>query len=142
MGNRARLWHVEQQSERLVELCTDDPALKELPLRRDVRSLGRLLGIVIREQAGLKVYAAEEQLRQLAIRHREQEKKILKECSSCETDEALLDEMTAVIKNMDLERAHQIVKAFAAFFELTNLAEANQYLTREYRSGWELTSGV
>jgi phosphoenolpyruvate carboxylase len=125
MENRERLWHVEQQSERLVELCTDDPDLKELPLRRDVRSLGRLLGIVIREQAGLKVYAAEEQLRQLAIRHREQEKKSLKECSSCEIDEALLDEMTTLIKNMDLERAHQIVKAFAAFFELTNLAEAN-----------------
>lgn len=125
MENRERLWHVEQQNERLTELCTNDQDLKELPLRRDVRSLGRLLGIVIREQAGLEVYAAEEQLRQLAIRHREQEKKFLKECSSCAADEALLDEMIALVRNMDLERAHQIVKAFAAFFELTNLAEAN-----------------
>jgi phosphoenolpyruvate carboxylase len=119
------LWHIEHQSERLDELCTDDLILKNLPLRRDVRSLGLLLGIVIREQAGLNVYEAEEQLRQLAIRHREQEKKILDECSGCEVDEALLNEMTDLIENMDLERTHQIVKAFAAFFELTNLAEAN-----------------
>jgi phosphoenolpyruvate carboxylase len=125
MENRERLWHVEQQPERLVELCTDDPELKERPLRRDVRSLGRLLGIVIREQAGTEIYAAEEQLRQLAIRHREQEKNIPKECTNLATDEALLDEMTALVKHMDLERSHQIVKAFAAFFELTNLAEAN-----------------
>ena len=42
MENRELLWHIEQQSERLEELCTDDPDLKELPLRRDVRSLGQL----------------------------------------------------------------------------------------------------
>lgn len=119
------LWHVEQQSERLNEVCTDDQGTKELPLRRDVRSLGLLLGIVIREQAGLEVYEAEEQLRQLAIRHREQETQSIGKPGTRKADEVLLDEMTALIVNMDLKRTHQIVKSFAAFFELTNLAEAN-----------------
>ncbi len=125
MEKHERLWHVEQQAERLNEVCTDDQAIKELPLRRDVRSLGRLLGVVIREQAGLEAYEAEEQLRQLAIRHREQERKSIGKPGRSEADEALLDEMTALIVNMDLKRTHQIVKSFAAFFELTNLAEAN-----------------
>lgn len=125
MEKHERLWQVEQQSERLNELCSDDSATKELPLRRDVRSLGRLLGVVILEQAGPDVYEAEEQLRQLAIRHREQEKKDFNNPGSNKVDEALLDEMTELIRTMDLVRTHQIVKSFAAFFELTNLAEAN-----------------
>jgi len=125
MEHHERLWHVDQQSKRLDELCTDDPGCKELPLRRDVRSLGRLLGIVIREQAGQQVFDAEEQLRQLAIRHREQEKQLLVNGGSCGPDAALLDEMSLLVREMDHEQAHQIVKAFAAFFELTNLAEAN-----------------
>ena len=45
--------------------------MREIPLRRDVRSLGRLLGTVIREQAGQGTFEAEEQLRHLAIRHRQ-----------------------------------------------------------------------
>ena len=125
MNKYERLWHVERQTERLDELCTDDPTAKGIPLRRDVRSLGRLLGIVIREQAGQSVYEAEEQLRQLAIRHRDQEHSPLAEESNSRSDKALLDEITELIAEMDLKRAHQIVKAFAAFFELANLAEAN-----------------
>ena len=125
MTDKDRFWHVQQQSERLSELCSDDVNLQEQPLRRDVRSLGQLLGIVIREQAGLKAYEAEEKLRQLAIRHREQEKKMIAEQCDSDLDEALLNEMTELIGDMDLEQTHQIVKAFAAFFELTNLAEAN-----------------
>ena len=58
MEERERLWHVADQGDRLVELCCDEEGLKEQPLRRDVRSLGRLLGSVIREQAGMEVYQA------------------------------------------------------------------------------------
>ena len=45
--------------------------MKEAPLRRDVRSLGTLLGDVLREQAGDDVFEAVEALRQGAIRRRE-----------------------------------------------------------------------
>jgi len=38
----SRLWNVEDQTARLAELTSRDRDLKEAPLRRDVRSLGRL----------------------------------------------------------------------------------------------------
>lgn len=45
----SRLWNVEDQTARLAELTSRDRDLKEAPLRRDVRSLGRLLGEVLKE---------------------------------------------------------------------------------------------
>src|SRR5512138_1873427 len=63
-------WSTDDQVARLEELTSRDPLLREAPLRRDVRSLGKLLGTVILEQAGEQALAAEEELRHLAIRHR------------------------------------------------------------------------
>jgi phosphoenolpyruvate carboxylase len=65
------LWKVEDQFERLDELTSNKAEVKEMPLRRDVRSLGRLLGDVIKEQAGDELFARVEQLRLLAIEHRD-----------------------------------------------------------------------
>ncbi|HEY5974506.1 MAG TPA: hypothetical protein VIU41_07155, partial [Geobacteraceae bacterium] len=56
-------WQVVDQVARLRELTTCDPQEKDLPLRRDVRCLGLLLGEVIRTQAGVAVFQLEEQLR-------------------------------------------------------------------------------
>src|SRR4051812_12557817 len=67
----APLWGAGDQAARLTELTADDLELKEAPLRRDVRSLGRLLGNVIKEQVGNDLFNVVEELRQLAIRHRE-----------------------------------------------------------------------
>ena len=50
------LWHADDQLARLAELMSDDPKLKDAPLRRDVRNLGRLLGEVMKEQAGQSLY--------------------------------------------------------------------------------------
>jgi phosphoenolpyruvate carboxylase len=63
-------WMAANQTERLEELTAHESDAKELPLRRDVRSLGKLLGVVLREQAGEHIFAAEEALRTGAIRHR------------------------------------------------------------------------
>src|SRR2546423_11129347 len=65
------LWETDEQAARLAELTTAESPLKEEPLRRDVRSLGRLLGAVLREQGGAELFTAVEELRTLAIRHRE-----------------------------------------------------------------------
>src|SRR2546428_4920236 len=67
----APLWGAADQSARLAELTagTDDRA-KELPLRRDVRSLGILLGRVLVEQAGEPVFQTVEQPRRLLIQSR------------------------------------------------------------------------
>ncbi|HEY8227455.1 MAG TPA: hypothetical protein VIG25_19455, partial [Pyrinomonadaceae bacterium] len=65
------LWNVDDQIERLVELTSHDVELKETPLRRDVRSLGRILGEVLKEQVGEEFFTAVEELRLLLIEHRE-----------------------------------------------------------------------
>src|SRR5512143_2207425 len=66
------LWIDGTPAARLAELTADtsDPA-KEVPLRRDVRSLGILLGRVLVEQEGQEFFGIVEQLRRLLIQHRE-----------------------------------------------------------------------
>src|SRR5882762_6290637 len=71
MGETKPLWNADDQALRLVELTSDERDVKEAPLRRDVRSLGRLLGEVLKEQGGDGLYAAVEELRVLMIEHRE-----------------------------------------------------------------------
>ena len=60
------LWQALDQAARLAELTSADPELKEVPLRRDVRSLGRLLGEVLTKQAGPALFEAVEELRERA----------------------------------------------------------------------------
>jgi len=70
MGERS-LWNAEDQRSRLEELtaATTDSA-KDLPLRRDVRSLGVLLGRVLVEQVGESLLDVVEGLRRIFIQHR------------------------------------------------------------------------
>src|SRR5664279_5586849 len=69
----AILWNPESWSQRLAELEAQSGDLKEAPLRRDVRSLGMLLGDVLREQAGDELFSEVEALRQGTIRRRDAE---------------------------------------------------------------------
>jgi phosphoenolpyruvate carboxylase len=112
------LWATDDQQSRLSELTaeTSDSA-KELPLRRDVRSLGILLGRVLVEQSGEARLNVVENLRHLLIRHREPEKP--------ENGEDLMAQARAVIADLTVEDAYKLTKAFAIYFELTNLAETN-----------------
>jgi phosphoenolpyruvate carboxylase len=118
-------WIVEDQRARLDELTTCDPALKEVSLRRDVRSLGMLLGAVIREQAGLAVYEAEEELRHLAIRHRLLNGGQGGAALGSSEERELKERIVEIVRNMSEKDAFHIVKAFGTFFEMTNLAETN-----------------
>lgn len=113
------LWETDDQATRLRELAGERD-LKEIPLRRDVRSLGRLLGEILKEQAGLALYNSVEELRQLAIKHRE-----TKPEESKLGQDALIERVRKLIGDMPINRAYQMTKAFAIYFELTNLAETN-----------------
>ena len=125
------LWNPDDQAARLSELTagSDEPA-KDNPLRRDVRSLGAVLGNVLAEQAGQELFESVEQLRRLMIEHRETTRHTADESS----DRELMLKAQQMISGMDLTRAYQVTKAFAIYFELTNLAETN-HRKRRRRAG-------
>ncbi len=112
------LWSTDDQAIRLAELAapTDDSA-KELPLRRDVRFLGMLLGQVLVEQEGDALLQRVEQLRKLMIQHREG--------TASYTGNDLMAEARNLLSPLSAEDSYRITKAFATYFELTNLAETN-----------------
>ena len=112
-----RLWSPESWTQRLAELEARSGELKEAPLRRDVRSLGTLLGEVLREQVGDEFFRLVETLRQGTIRRRE--------ASTHEEAAQLAESALGVLHSLPIERALLLTRAFAFFFELINLAETN-----------------
>ncbi len=111
------LWVPSSWPQRLAELTAPSGDLASAPLRRDVRSLGMLLGSVLREQAAPGVYEAVEALRQASIARRE------------DADQAQADFGDALASVHQLAddplRAYQLARAFSFYFELINLAETN-----------------
>src|SRR5579871_4037083 len=123
------LWKADDQTARLAELTApSDEAIKDNPLRRDVRSLGTLLGQVLAEQAGQEVFEAVEELRKLLISYRESAR------GDSSSDRELILRARQIVSGMDLARSYQVTKAFAIYFELTNLAETN-HRKRRRRAG-------
>jgi phosphoenolpyruvate carboxylase len=125
------LWKADDQQARLAELAArSDQSGKDNPLRRDVRSLGAVLGQVLVEQSGQDLLEAVEELRRLLIEHR----KIVRRSPEQASAPALMLKAQAIVSGMDLSRAHHVTKAFATYFELTNLAETN-HRKRRRRAG-------
>src|SRR6185312_2173082 len=122
MGERP-LWNADDQRSRLDELTasTTNPA-KDLPLRRDVRLLGTLLGRVLVEQVGESLLGVVEELRRIFIQHREQPRP---HTASPDFQDPLLNQARNLISRLSIDEAHRVTKAFAIYFELTNLAETN-----------------
>ena len=126
------LWKADNQKNRLSELtASSDDSAKDNSLRRDVRSLGALLGRVLVEQVGQELFDTVEELRRLMIRHREQRSALVLPASFAGD---LMASAQAMISKMDLSRAYQVTKAFAIYFELANLAETN-HRKRRRRAG-------
>ena len=131
------LWKPENWSQRLAELEARTGELKEAPLRRDVRSLGMLLGEVLREQAGEPLYEQVEALRQAAIRRREAQDRAGQSAGQSAGQNAgergghshdaeqLMQQAVLAISQVPVKEAEQLSRAFAFYFELTNLAETN-----------------
>jgi phosphoenolpyruvate carboxylase len=116
----ALLWNPESWTRRLAELEAQTGELKEAPLRRDVRSLGMLLGEVLREQAGEELFAQVEALRQGTIRRRDAEARGQSEEAARQAVGAL-----ELVHSLPVERSILLTRAFAFYFELINLAETN-----------------
>ena len=117
----ASLWTPDRWTDRLAELEARTGEAKQAPLRRDIRSLGTLLGDVLREQAGDALFEAVEALRRTAIARREAE------TTGTSAADALLAEAQTLTRaaSADLTAAYRLARAFAFYFELINLAETN-----------------
>lgn len=79
----------------------------------EIRMLGRILGEVIREQAGVPLYQIEEDIRLTARARR---------TGDPEAEKKLLDR----IRSMSAEEARTVARAFTIFFDLANLSEDRQ----------------
>ena len=120
------LWKPENWSLRLAELEAAHGDIKEAPLRRDVRSLGMLLGQVLREQAGDELFSEVEELRQIAIRRREGRRRWSERTGESGKAEAgTFAAALGSVHSLDLVQAYRLARAFAFYFELINLAETN-----------------
>ena len=123
------LWKPENWSARLGELEARSGDLKDAPLRRDVRSLGMLLGEVLREQAGEPLYTAVEDLRRIAIARREADA-----AGDAESASTAMEQALARVRSIDITSAYQLTRAFGFYFELINLAETNHRKRRRLSS--------
>jgi len=84
-------------------------------LRRDVRLLGDVLGRVLVEQEGLELFDAEERIRLLSRRAREGEPR---------------EELGEAVRGLELKQQASVVRAFALYFQLVNIAEQHHRLRR------------
>ncbi len=136
------LWSPANWPQRLAELEATAGELKEAPLRRDVRSLGALLGEVLREQAGDATFQSVEELRQTAITRREAEvsesaaapRAAKPRATSPSATSDPLQHAIACVGALSETSAYQLARAFAFYFELINLAETNHRKRRRLAS--------
>ncbi|HKI92671.1 MAG TPA: phosphoenolpyruvate carboxylase, partial [Gaiellaceae bacterium] len=91
----------------------DAPA--DAPLRRDVRLLGDLLGRVLVEQEDASLLADVERVRALARDAR---------------GGAPLDELRAAVAALPVDRQASVLRAFAVYFQLANVAEQQHRVRR------------
>src|SRR5215831_11653485 len=87
------------------------PDAADAPLRRDVRTLGNLLGRILVEQDGEGLLNEVEHIRRLARNAR---------AAGSRTHR---DELKRTVAALELERQALVLRAFGAYFQVVNLAE-------------------
>ena len=83
---------------------------KDQSLRDDVRTLGAMVGDLIREQNGEELFELVENARLRAIRRRE-------------GNEKPGEELSALVRELDPATAAQLIRAFSTYFQMVNTAE-------------------
>ncbi len=96
-------------------------AEKDRPLRDDIRLLGRVLGDTLREQEGDAIFQLVESVRQTAVRFARE---------GSPDDRA---ELHRLLDGLPPEDMHRVVRAFAYFLQLANIAE-DQHRSRRRRA--------
>ncbi|MDC0739732.1 phosphoenolpyruvate carboxylase [Polyangium mundeleinium] len=93
----------------------------DAPLRSDVRFLGRLLGEVLVEQEGEALFSVEEVIRKLSIRRRRGPRTGRAEAQK---------ELVQLLEALPIEQAEPVLRAFAMYFRLVNIAEQHHRIRR------------
>ncbi len=96
-------------SKRSLKLLEDSE--QDAPLKKDIKELGIILGNVLKEQEGLKLYEIEEKLRALTKELRTDYK------------ESTRKKIKRLIASLSLEDSHKVVRAFSTYFILVNAAD-------------------
>jgi phosphoenolpyruvate carboxylase len=91
---------------------------EDLPLRDDIRLLGRILGDTVREQSGAEVFDTVEYIRRNSVRFRRNE------------DVAARRDLEASLNSLPPKEALQIIRAFGFFSHLANIAEDQHHIRR------------
>jgi phosphoenolpyruvate carboxylase len=91
---------------------------KDLPLREDIRLLGRILGDTVRGQEGETIFEIVERVRQTSIRfHRDE-------------DNAARRELEEALNSLSRDQSIQVIRAFSYFSHLANIAEDQHHIRR------------
>jgi len=83
---------------------------KDQALRDDVRTLGAMVGDLIKDQGGDELYEFVETARQRSIRRREE-------------NEKTGEELAKLVENLDPDLALQVIRSFSTYFQMVNTAE-------------------
>ncbi|HEX4339685.1 MAG TPA: phosphoenolpyruvate carboxylase [Polyangiaceae bacterium] len=89
-----------------------------LPLREDIRLLGRVLGETLRRQEGDAMFEVVERIRRTAIRFRR------------DGDHDARHELARLVEGLEIESAISVVRAFTYFSHLSNIAEDRHHNRR------------
>lgn len=106
--NTAGMNHLDKSIEQNESPNGDD---KDLPLRDDIRFLGRMLGDTLREQEGDEAFELVENIRQTAIRFRRDQ------------DPQARQELEVILSRLSDKASLPVVRAFSYFSLLSNIAE-------------------
>ncbi|HYK73808.1 MAG TPA: phosphoenolpyruvate carboxylase [Pseudoneobacillus sp.] len=99
-----------------------------LPLRRDVKMLGNILGEILVYHGGLELFNKVEKIREMCKSLRNQ------------NDDSNYQELKQEISSLDPNLRRQIIRAFSVYFHLINAAEQNHRIRR--RREYQLKSDV
>lgn len=99
---------------------------KDQPLRDDVRILGTLVGELLRDQGGNELFELVENARLLSIRRREY-------------NEHPGEELSDLVRNLDLSVSIEVIRAFSTYFQMVNTAEKVHRIRRrrEYLQNYD-----
>ncbi len=104
----------EPESNGIAETIEEE----DVPLREDIRELGRLLGDTVRAQEGQVIFDLIEKIRQTSISfHRDDDAKARRE-------------LEEILQTLSPEQAVQVIRAFSYFSHLANIAEDQHHIRR------------